>query len=157
MVEIFNDKKVNDIVDSLDCILFVGDRLNDDKQERDKLRKMIKRWCNELDRKDIIDEEYEENTILGINANYISSNDIKIQDNSINNGGSTDYYKFKENWKECQDIIEDRKLNFSQGNIFKSAFCFNIGRHSATDYERELNKIIYFANRELERIKREIL
>lgn len=97
------------------------------------------------------------NNTLGINANYISSNEIKIQNNSINNGGSTDYYKFKENWKECQDIIEDRKLNFSQGNIFKSAFCFNIGRHSATDYERELNKIIYFANRELERIKREIL
>ena len=72
---------------------------------------------------------------------------------SLNNGGSTDYYKFKENWKECQDIIEDRELNFSQGNIFKSAFCFNIGRHNATDYQRELNKIVYFANRELERIK----
>ena len=72
---------------------------------------------------------------------------------SVNNGGSTDYYKFKENWKECQDIIEDRELNFSQGNIFKSAFCFNIGRHNATDYQRELNKIIYFSNRELERIK----
>ena len=76
-----------------------------------------------------------------------------IDDKSLNNGGSTDYYKFKENWKECQDIIEDREMNFSQGNIFKSAFCFNIGRHSATDYTRELNKIIYFANRELERIK----
>ena len=76
-----------------------------------------------------------------------------LECNSINNGGSTDYYKFKENWKECQDIIEDRELNFSQGNILKSAFCFNIGRHSATDYTRELNKIIYFANRELERVK----
>ena len=78
-----------------------------------------------------------------------------IEDKSLNNGGSTDYYKFKENWKECQDIIEDRELNFSQGNIFKSAFCFNVGRHSATDYVRELNKIIYFANRELERVKNE--
>lgn len=75
-------------------------------------------------------------------------------DSSNNNGGSTDYYKFKENWRECQDIIEDREMNFSQGNIFKSAFCFNIGRHSATDYTRELNKIIYFANRELERVKK---
>lgn len=72
---------------------------------------------------------------------------------SLNNGGSTDYYKFKENWKECADIIEDREMNYNQGNIFKSAFCFNIGRHNATDYTRELNKIIYFANRELERIK----
>ena len=78
---------------------------------------------------------------------------VLIDDKSLNNGGSTDYYKFKENWKECADIIEDREMNYNQGNIFKSAFCFNIGRHNATDYQRELNKIVYFANRELERIK----
>ena len=78
---------------------------------------------------------------------------VLIDDKSLNNGGSTDYYKFKENWKECADIIEDREMNYNQGNIFKSAFCFNIGRHSGTDYIRELNKIIYFANRELERVK----
>ncbi len=67
-----------------------------------------------------------------------------------NNGGSTDYYKFKADWKECGDIIEARGMNYNQGNIFKSAFCFNIGRHNGTDYERELNKIIYFAQRELD-------
>lgn len=70
-----------------------------------------------------------------------------------NNGGNTDYYNIDSNWKTAQDIIETRNMNFSQGNIFKSAICFNIDRHSATDYERELNKIIWFANRELERIK----
>ncbi len=72
---------------------------------------------------------------------------------SINNGGSTDYYKLKRKWKDAMDIIEDRAMNYSQGNIFKVAMTFNIGRHEGTDYERELNKIIYFANRELERIK----
>lgn len=73
---------------------------------------------------------------------------------AVNNGGSTDYYKFQPDWNECQDIIESRKMNFSQGNIFKSAFCFNVGRHNATDYKRELNKIVYFAQRELERISK---
>lgn len=68
---------------------------------------------------------------------------------SFNNGGSTDYYKFKTEWKECADIIEDRMMNYNKGNIFKAAFCFNVGRHDGTDYERELNKIIYFAQREL--------
>lgn len=81
----------------------------------------------------------------------------KNNSSSINNGGSTDYYKFKENWNECADIIEDREMNYNQGNIFKSAFCFNIGRHNATDYQRELNKIVYFANRELKRIEKENL
>ena len=70
-----------------------------------------------------------------------------------NNGGSTDYYKFEPEWKECADIIEARVMNYNQGNIFKSAFCFNVGRHSGTDDERELNKIIYFTERELQRIK----
>ncbi len=73
---------------------------------------------------------------------------------SNNNGGSTDYYKLKRSWKDAMDIIEHNQMNYSQGNIFKVAFTFNVGRHSGTDYERELNKIIYFAKRELERIKR---
>jgi len=72
--------------------------------------------------------------------------------NSDNNGGSTDYYKFQEDWNECLDIIEGREMNYAQGNIMKVAFTFNVGRHDGTDYERELNKIIFFAQRELERI-----
>lgn len=88
---------------------------------------------------------------------FILAEEIKNSNNPINNGGSTDYYKFKENWNECADIIEDREMNYNQGNIFKSAFCFNIGRHNATNYTRELNKIIYFANRELKRTEKENL
>lgn len=77
-----------------------------------------------------------------------------VQTNSeINNGGSTDYYKIDPSWKMCQDIIEARNMSFSQGNICKAAFTFNVGRHGGTDELREINKIIYFANR----IKEEIL
>jgi len=78
---------------------------------------------------------------------------IVEQDSSDNNGGSTDYYRINDSWSMAQDVIEDRVMNYSQGNIFKVAFCFNQGRHDATSYERELNKIIYFAQRELDRIK----
>lgn len=78
-----------------------------------------------------------------------------IKSSSKNNGGKTDYYAILPHWKMAQDIIEDRGMNFAQGNIFKSAFCFNTGRHDATDYERELNKIMYFCKREKKRLKRE--
>ena len=71
---------------------------------------------------------------------------------SHNNGGSTDYYNLLPSWKDCADIIEDRDMNYNQGNIMKVAFTFNVGRHTGTSYERELNKIIYFAQRELKRI-----
>lgn len=77
-----------------------------------------------------------------------------IKDNSHNNGGDTDYYDLPDDVRCCQDIIEWRDFNFSQGNLFKAAFCMNTGRHSATNYERELNKIIWYANRELKRIRR---
>lgn len=66
-----------------------------------------------------------------------------------NNGGTTDYYQLDPQWKQAQDIIEARNMNFSQGNILKAAFCFNVARHNGTDYERELRKIIWFAEREL--------
>ena len=72
---------------------------------------------------------------------------------SENNGGSTDYYQLKDSWKDAMDIVEDRGMNYAQGNILKVAFTFNIGRHEATTYERELNKIAFFVERELARIK----
>lgn len=78
---------------------------------------------------------------------------IREKPSSENNGGSTDYYKLSPKWKDLQDIIEDRDMNFAQGNILKVAFTFNAGRHQSATYERELNKIIWFAQRELQRIK----
>jgi hypothetical protein len=76
-----------------------------------------------------------------------------VIDDTINNGGSTDYYKINPNWKDLQDIIEDRNMNYAQANLLKVAFTFNKGRHEGTDELREINKVIYFA----ERIKAEIL
>lgn len=79
---------------------------------------------------------------------------LKEFDSSKNNGGSTDYYDFPENAKCVMDLIEIFGMNFSQGNILKSAYCLNRGRHDGTNMERELNKIIFFAKRELERISK---
>ncbi len=85
---------------------------------------------------------------------YVSV-DSRIVDfgSSENNGGSTSYYKINPNWKDLQDVIEERKMTYAQGNVLKSAFTFNVGRHGGTDELREINKIIYFA----ERIREEIL
>ena len=81
---------------------------------------------------------------------------------SKNNGGETDYYKLPvprdetgnlQDYVMAQDLIEHRDMNYAQGNIAKVAWTFNTSRHSGTDYERDLNKLIFFANRELKRIK----
>jgi len=67
---------------------------------------------------------------------------------ATNNGGSTDYYKINPDWKDLADIIEERELSYNQANILKAAFTFNLGRHSGTDELRDINKIIYFAERQ---------
>ena len=96
--------------------------------------------------------EDEQNSLPTIEEHLASR--IPIKDSSRNNGGVTDYYALEPEWTTHQDVIEAREMNYAQGNIYKVACTFNIGRHEATTYERELNKIIFFANRELERIKR---
>lgn len=77
---------------------------------------------------------------------------------SENNGGKTDYYQLSSApfpIKDFDDFAEWRQLNGNQFNIGKVAWTFNVGRHSGTDYQRDLNKIIHYAKRELERIARE--
>ena len=77
--------------------------------------------------------------------------------NSINNGGKTDYYQLENApfpINDFDDFAEWRGLNGNQFNMGKVMWTFNTGRHSGTDYERDLNKIIHYANRELLRLKR---
>lgn len=74
-------------------------------------------------------------------------------DTTKNNGGDTNYYAIKREWITLNDVIEEREMNFAQGNILKASFTLNTGRHSGTNYERELNKIKYYCDRELKRIK----
>lgn len=69
-----------------------------------------------------------------------------------NNGGSTDYYKLPQNAKDLQDLIEHKEMNFSLGNIFKAVY--RLGNCSHSDAIRDLNKIIWFANREKERLSK---
>ncbi len=100
---------------------------------------------------EVFDKAIEENqTKKAINKTL----EICNKESSINNGGETDYYQMPANTKECQDLIEDREMNYAQGCIMKVAFTFNVGRHDGTTYERELNKIIWCAKRELARIKK---
>jgi hypothetical protein len=65
-------------------------------------------------------------------------------------GGSTDYYKIPDGAVDLQDLIEHKDMNFSIGNIFKA--CYRLGEKSGTDLLYDLNKIIFFAEREKARL-----
>lgn len=70
---------------------------------------------------------------------------------SDNNGGSTDYYKLPENTTDLQDLIEYRNMNFAIGNIFKA--CYRLGEKDKQRTIYDINKIIWFAEREKARLE----
>ena len=66
-------------------------------------------------------------------------------------GGSTpSQYQLPDNATDLQDLIEHRDMNFAMGNIFKA--CYRSGNCSHSDLLRDINKIIWFAKRELKRL-----
>ena len=74
----------------------------------------------------------------------------KRNPDTTGNGGSTPkQYGIPDGATELQDLIEHRDMNFAIGNVFKA--CYRMGIKNKAEYD--LNKIIYFANRELKRIK----
>ncbi len=55
--------------------------------------------------------------------------------------------------KEIIDMIEYANMEFGMGNILKA--CYRIGHCDHATREYDLNKIIYFAQRELSRVRNE--
>jgi hypothetical protein len=76
---------------------------------------------------------------------------------SLNNGGKTAYYQLSSApfpINDFDDFAEWRGFNGNQFNMGKAMWTFNVGRHEGTTYERELNKVIHYAQRELLRLGR---
>lgn len=61
-----------------------------------------------------------------------------------------DYYKIPENITELQDLIEEKNMNFSRGEIFKAVYRWG---KTGKGLRHDLEKIIYFASRELARLE----
>ena len=69
-----------------------------------------------------------------------------------NDGGDTNYYDLPQGAEILQDLIEHKEMNFAQGEIFKAAY--TLSDDSARTHStkaRDLRKIIWYANRELQR------
>jgi hypothetical protein len=68
-------------------------------------------------------------------------------------GGSTpQQYGIPEGSKDLQDLIEYRKMNFAVGNIFKA--CYRRGTCSHSDELRDMRKVLWFAQREIDRLEK---
>jgi len=68
--------------------------------------------------------------------------------NMKSDGGSSDYYALPPDCQQLQDVISGQGMSFSQGNIFKATYRWD----KKPDLTYNLNKIIWFAQYELDRI-----
>ena len=68
-------------------------------------------------------------------------------------GWATDYYELPEDAVELCDLIEHKNMNFSVGNIFKA--CYRLGQKNGHTDLYDVNKIIWFAQREKKRLEKE--
>lgn len=67
-------------------------------------------------------------------------------------GGSTpSQYGIPEGATDLQDLIEHREMNFALGNIFKACYRRGVCEHS--DELRDMRKILWFAQREVNRLE----
>ena len=106
--------------------------------------------------KDMKEKQIEDEFIEQVESLFGSFTEEEM-DQSKNNGGKTDYYQLPKDGSvsDFDDFAEWRGFNGNQFNIGKVFWTFNTGRHSGTDYVRDLNKIIHYANREINRVNRE--
>lgn len=68
-------------------------------------------------------------------------------DTTINNGGNTNYYDLPKDAENIQDLIEDKDMGWNMANIFKA--CYRLGNCGHSDKLRDLNKIVWFAERQI--------
>lgn len=77
---------------------------------------------------------------------------IKVTDRTNTlTGLSSSYYQLPEGCKELQDLIEYKNMNFARGNVFKAVY--RLGDKPGTDQVYDWEKVIWFAQREINRLK----
>ena len=67
-------------------------------------------------------------------------------------GLSANYYKLPKDAKELQDLISFKNMNAQVGEAFRSLYRYGQCSHSSK--EREIKKVLYYCQRELERLNK---
>lgn len=65
-------------------------------------------------------------------------------------GSTADYYKLPDNSTQLQDLISHRDMNAQIGEIFRA--CYRYGRVAHSDKTRDIKKILFYAQAELDRL-----
>lgn len=71
---------------------------------------------------------------------------------SKSDGSTADYYRLPEGATELQHLISHRNMNAQIGEIFRACYRYGLVEHSPEI--RDIKKIIFYANAELDRLEK---
>ncbi len=71
---------------------------------------------------------------------------------AVSDGSTASYYELPEGATELQHLISHRDMNAQIGEIFRA--CYRYGMVSHSPKMRDIKKIIFYAQAELERLKK---
>jgi hypothetical protein len=117
----------------------VGDKFEDEDEAYERMRDDDDSWC-------------EDHALShGPSGCFFCKKEGKIAPmTEALTGWSSKYYEIPEGATELQDLVEHKNMNFAVGNIFKAAY--RLGDKPGTEELYDLDKIIWFAQREKSRI-----
>ena len=72
---------------------------------------------------------------------------------TISDGSTAKYYELPDNVSELQHLISYKDMNAQMGEIFRA--CYRYGEVAHSGKLRDIKKIIFYANAELERLNNE--
>ena len=109
------------------------------------------RMRKEMNKIDELEKQVEV-LIMRVDALFWEEPD-KMNITSSSDGSSARYYELPRDAKELQDLISDKNMNAQMGEIGRAWYRYGQCPHSSK--ERDLKKIIFYAEAELERISEE--
>ena len=89
-------------------------------------------------------EQLTNDTLMGIEQ--IGSKQV------TSDGKTASYYELPPNAKEIQDLISYKNMNGQVAEMFRALYRY--GQCSHSDLEREINKVIFYGQAELDRLKK---
>lgn len=73
-------------------------------------------------------------------------------DKITSDGSTASYYELPKGASELQHLISDKDMNAQLGEIFRA--CYRYGQASHSDKRRDIKKILFYAQAELDRLER---
>jgi len=74
------------------------------------------------------------------------------QKNITSDGKTASYYELPADAKEIQDLISYKNMNGQVAEMFRALYRY--GQCSHSDLEREINKVMFYGQAELDRLKK---